>query len=152
MLIRAEAQRRVVSAVDSLRERALPPGYPTLCDELPPEELDARLLVLELCQPLDHLREEYERVFCVRRIEPACSPYELNHRDGADGVSWQSRWPTWPASTAPPDSPKRAALPHASRPYRLRARVRGLADRKEASVRPAWPAWIDDAADGGRVL
>jgi TorA maturation chaperone TorD len=85
--VRAADQREAMLAADLLRETAVAAGYPVLCDELPAEELDLRLLVLELCQPLEHLREEYERVFCVRRVEPACSPYELNHRDGADGIT-----------------------------------------------------------------
>lgn len=85
--LRGEEQRKVISAVDSLRARAESAGYGLLCDECPPGDLDVRRLVLELCQPLGHLKEEYERVFRVRRVEPACSPYELNHRDGADGVT-----------------------------------------------------------------
>ena len=81
-----------------------------------------RLLVLELCQPLEHLREEYERVFCVRRIEPACSPYALNHRDGADGVTLAESladlagiYRAFGFAEAKPAAP-------AARPYRLRAR------------------------------
>ena len=37
------------------------------CRESSPcEELDLRFLVVELCQPLEHLKGEYERVLCTR--------------------------------------------------------------------------------------
>jgi TorA maturation chaperone TorD len=85
--VRAADQREAMRAADLLRETVQAAGYPVLCDELSADELDLRLLVLELCQPLEHLRDEYERAFCIRRVEPACSPYELNHRDGADGIT-----------------------------------------------------------------
>jgi TorA maturation chaperone TorD len=85
--LRAAHQRELIRAADRICEDALAAEYPVLCDELPAGELDLRPLVLELCQPLEHLREEFERVFCVQRVEPACSPFELNHRDGADGTT-----------------------------------------------------------------
>ena len=49
--------------------------YLVLADELPGSELDLRFLVVELCQPLEHLKAEYERVLCVRRPRSGCSPF-----------------------------------------------------------------------------
>ncbi len=58
-----------------------------LPDDLSCEELDLRCLVDELCQPLEHLKGEYERVLCARRPPPRCSPYELHHHRGGNGHS-----------------------------------------------------------------
>ena len=47
--------------------------------------LDLRFLVLELCQPLEHLKAEYERVLCVHRPRPGCSPFALDHQKAITG-------------------------------------------------------------------
>ena len=56
-----------------------------LANELPGSELDLRFLVVELCQPLEHLKAEYERVLCVRRPRPGCSPFALDHQKAITG-------------------------------------------------------------------
>ena len=60
-------------------------SYPILADELPGSELDLRFLVVELCQPLEHLKAEYERVLCVRRPRQGCSPFALDHQKSITG-------------------------------------------------------------------
>ncbi len=54
--------------------------YPVLEHELPGSELDLRFLIVELCQPLEHLKAEYDRVLCVRRSRVGCSPFALDHQ------------------------------------------------------------------------
>jgi TorA maturation chaperone TorD len=73
------AQRSIIAVVDRLRIAAGEFDYPIRENELPPENLDVRSLVLDLCQPLEHLKGEYERVLCGRERPACCSPYELDH-------------------------------------------------------------------------
>jgi TorA maturation chaperone TorD len=80
----AGAQKLAITTADALRDLAGRTPYPILDDELPCTELDLRFLVLDLCQPLEHLKGEYERVFCGDRPRRACSPYELDHRPEGD--------------------------------------------------------------------
>src|SRR5271166_4000261 len=53
--------------------------------ELPSDELDLRFLVVELCQPLEHLKAEYERVLSVGQPRPGCSPFALDYQDRSCG-------------------------------------------------------------------
>jgi TorA maturation chaperone TorD len=76
----ASAQRLAIASADSIRAAADRMDYPLAGAELPCGELNLRFLVLDLCQPLDHLKAEYERVFCADCC-PECSPYELDHRE-----------------------------------------------------------------------
>jgi len=70
----------LIEAVDSLRRSDAGLEYPLREGELPASQLDVRWLVLELCQPLEHLKAEYERVLCDPRRVSYCSPYELDYR------------------------------------------------------------------------
>jgi TorA maturation chaperone TorD len=78
-VLNANAQRLAIATADSLRAAASDMKYTILPGELPCDQLDLRFLVVELCQPLEHLKAEHERIFCAPRAEPGCSPYELNH-------------------------------------------------------------------------
>ncbi len=66
-VLNANEQRRDIATADALRASSRDMIYPILSNELPGSELDLRFLVIELCQPLEHLKGEYERVLCVRR-------------------------------------------------------------------------------------
>jgi TorA maturation chaperone TorD len=59
--------------------------YPIPPDGLPSEELDLRFLIIELCQPLEHLKAEYERMLCDGQSDAECSPFELDYRDASEG-------------------------------------------------------------------
>jgi TorA maturation chaperone TorD len=74
------AQRRLIADADGLRAMARGLDYPLGEEELPADQLDLRCLILEVCQPLKHLKADYERVLCGRR-RAACSPFELDHRE-----------------------------------------------------------------------
>ncbi len=80
-VLNPQAQRCFAAAVDLMRSTATALDYPLGDGELPPEQLNVRLLVLELCQPLEHLKAEYERVLCDRRGAAYCSPFELDYRE-----------------------------------------------------------------------
>jgi TorA maturation chaperone TorD len=84
-VLNAGAQRLAIATADALRTRASRAEYPVLEDELPADQLDLRFLVLELCQPLEHLKAEFERVFCVEGAPSSCSPHELDHLDEGAG-------------------------------------------------------------------
>ena len=84
-VLNANEQRLAIATADALRPRACAMKYPLLADELPGSELDLRFLVVELCQPLEHLKLEYERVLCVRRPRPGCSPFELDYQKETTG-------------------------------------------------------------------
>ena len=84
-VLNADEQRLAIATADALRARACCVKYPVLADELPGRELDLRFLVVELCQPLEHLKAEYERVLCVRRPRPGCSPFALDHQKAITG-------------------------------------------------------------------
>ncbi|MFO0889818.1 MAG: molecular chaperone TorD family protein [Isosphaeraceae bacterium] len=79
-VLHPQEQRSITAAVDLACKSALKLEYPLLDGELPASELDARMLILELCQPLEHLKAEYERVLCRREPADDCSPFELDHR------------------------------------------------------------------------
>jgi TorA maturation chaperone TorD len=80
-VLAAGAQRVAIATADALRAAASRMEYPLDGDELPCDELDLRFLVLDLCQPLEHLKAEHERVFCGADCCPECSPFELDHRE-----------------------------------------------------------------------
>jgi TorA maturation chaperone TorD len=80
-------QRLAIRAADSLRATARLADSPLVSGELPAVELDLRFLVVELCQPLEHLKEEYERVLCVRNPRPGCSPFALDHRQAEETLA-----------------------------------------------------------------
>ncbi|MGZ3414385.1 MAG: TorD/DmsD family molecular chaperone [Isosphaeraceae bacterium] len=84
-VLNADEQRLAIATADVLRARACGMKYLVLADELPGSELDLRFLVVELCQPLEHLKAEYERVLCVRRPRPGCSPFALDHQKEITG-------------------------------------------------------------------
>ena len=84
-VLNADEQRLAIATADALRARACGMKYLVLADELPGSELDLRFLVVELCQPLEHLKAEYERVLCVRRPRPGCSPFALDHQKEITG-------------------------------------------------------------------
>jgi len=84
-VLNADEQRLAIATADVLRARACGMRYLVLADELPGSELDLRFLVVELCQPLEHLKAEYERVLCVRRPRPGCSPFALDHQKEITG-------------------------------------------------------------------
>jgi TorA maturation chaperone TorD len=84
-VLNAEQQRQAIATADSLRALACGMEYALFPGELPGGELDLRFLVVELCQPLEHLKAEYERVLCVRRPRPGCSPFALDHQEGMTG-------------------------------------------------------------------
>ncbi|MGO8898345.1 MAG: molecular chaperone [Isosphaeraceae bacterium] len=84
-VLNADEQRLAIATADALRARACGMTYLVLADELPGSELDLRFLVVELCQPLEHLKAEYERVLCVRRPRPGCSPFALDHQKEITG-------------------------------------------------------------------
>ena len=85
-VLRGERQRLAIATADALRAAASQVEYPLRPGELPCEELDLRFLIVELCQPLEHLKWEYDRVLCTRKPKPGCSPYALDHhcKLGAD--------------------------------------------------------------------
>jgi TorA maturation chaperone TorD len=78
-VLNADEQRLAVATADSFRAAASDRKEAVLPGELSSDELDLRFLVVELCQPLEHLKAEHERIFCDPRIDPECSPYELDH-------------------------------------------------------------------------
>ena len=135
-VLNADEQRLAIATADALRARACGMKYLVLADELPGSELDLRFLVVELCQPLEHLKAEYERspvrppasarVFAVR-----AGPSERDHWFPPRRVSGQSGrglpcfW----------IRPGQQAAP-ANRSHRLRARVHELADQPAASGVP----------------
>jgi len=84
-VLNANEQRLAIATADALRARACGMKYPVLADELPGSALDLRFLVVELCQPLEHLKAEYERVLCVRRPRLGCSPFALDHQKEITG-------------------------------------------------------------------
>ena len=84
-VLNADEQRLAIATADALRARACGMKYRVLADELPGRELDLRFLVVELCQPLEHLKVEYERVLCIRRPRPGCSPFALDHQKEITG-------------------------------------------------------------------
>jgi len=84
-VLNAEEQRLAIATADALRARACGMKYLVLADELPGSELDLRFLVVELCQPLEHLKTVYERVLCVHRPRPECSPFALDHQKEITG-------------------------------------------------------------------
>lgn len=61
-VLNPQIQRSVIRAADLLRETAFEQAYPLREGELDARQIDLRCLVLELCQPFEHLRAEYERV------------------------------------------------------------------------------------------
>jgi len=84
-VLNADEQRLAIATADALRAWACGIKYPVLADELPPGELDLRFLVVELCQPLEHLKAEYERVLCVKKPRRGCSPFALDHQKEVTG-------------------------------------------------------------------
>jgi len=84
-VLNANEQRLAIATADALRAWACDMKYLVLVDELPGSELDLRFLVVELCQPLEHLKAEYERVLCVRKPRPGCSPFALDHQKKITG-------------------------------------------------------------------
>ncbi len=84
-VLNAEEQRLAIATADALRTWASGMKYPVLADELPGRELDLRFLVVELCQPLEHLKAEYERVLCIKKPRPGCSPFALDHQKEITG-------------------------------------------------------------------
>ena len=84
-VLNANEQRLAIATADALRTRACAMKYPVLADELPASELDLRFLVVELCQPLEHLKAEYERVLCVKKPRRGCSPFALDHQKEITG-------------------------------------------------------------------
>jgi TorA maturation chaperone TorD len=84
-VLNAEEQRLAIATADALRARACGRKYLVLADELPGSELDLRFLVVELCQPLEHLKAAHERVLCVHRPRPECSPFALDHQKEITG-------------------------------------------------------------------
>src|SRR6516165_5612562 len=60
-------QRLAIATADAVRAFAAAADYPLLPGELPGDELDLRFLMVDLCQPLEHLKAEYERVLCVHQ-------------------------------------------------------------------------------------
>lgn len=80
-VLNPQAQRTIIATADAIRASARDLDYPLEQDELPADQLDLRCLIVELCQPLEHLKGEYERVLCSRRRGPDCSPFELDHRE-----------------------------------------------------------------------
>jgi len=79
------AQRLAIAAADALRIAASGMDYEVRDGELPSDELDLRFLVVELCQPLEHLKAEYERVLSVGQPRPGCSPFALDYQDRSCG-------------------------------------------------------------------
>ncbi len=78
-VLNAQEQHLAIATADRFIELARAARYPIRSEELPCEELDLRFLVVELCQPLDHLKAEYERVLCARQKSSGCSPFALDH-------------------------------------------------------------------------
>ncbi len=78
-------QRLAIATADALRMAASDMNYEVRDGELPGDELDLRCLVVELCQPLEHLKAEYERVLSVRRPRPGCSPFALDYQNRSNG-------------------------------------------------------------------
>jgi len=74
------AQRLAIATADALRIAASGMDYEVREGELPSDELDLRFLVVELCQPLEHLKAEYERVLCIRCPRPGSSPFALDYQ------------------------------------------------------------------------
>ena len=74
------AQRLAIATADALRIAASDMDYEVREGELPSDELDLRFLVVELCQPLEHLKAEYERVLSVGQPRPGCSPFALDYQ------------------------------------------------------------------------
>jgi TorA maturation chaperone TorD len=86
-VLRGVEQRLAIATADSLRAAASALEYPLLPEELSCDELDLRCLMVEMCQPLEHLKGEYERVLCVRRPRPGCSPFALDYLRGHDEIT-----------------------------------------------------------------
>jgi TorA maturation chaperone TorD len=82
-VLNAGQQREAITAADVIRASASEMKCTLGSNELPSTELDLRFLVVELCQPLEHLKADYERIF-VDRLAPGCSPFELDHRERTD--------------------------------------------------------------------
>src|SRR4051812_20554422 len=78
-VLNANEQRLLIQTADAVRAMVSVEPYTLLPPELGCEELDLRFLVLDLCQPLEHLKAEYERVLCVKRPRKGCSPFALDH-------------------------------------------------------------------------
>jgi TorA maturation chaperone TorD len=86
----ADEQRLAIQAVDRLREQTVSREGGRRSDSLASQTttsaLDLRYIVLELCQPMEHLKAEHERVFCETRLDQEISPLELDHRCIKDPV------------------------------------------------------------------
>ena len=76
-------QRHDVAAVDGLRRVAASWGG----DAVSLPALDLRPLTVELCQPLGHIRADYDRFFVNCRLK-SHSPLEMDHRG-----AWRRRRP-----------------------------------------------------------
>ena len=99
-VLNADEQRRAIATADALRARACGMKYPVLAGELPASSLDLRFLVVELCQPLEHLKAEYERVLLCPSARPGCSPFALDHqKKRITGFLLAESLANWPAFT-----------------------------------------------------
>ena len=79
-VLRGGEQRAAIAAADRLRALVEDLDYPLGEDELGSGEIDLRCLVLELCQPLEHLKSEFERILGPHRLGERCLPCEFDHR------------------------------------------------------------------------
>jgi TorA maturation chaperone TorD len=82
-VLNADEQRLAIEAVDTVRALASAES-PLHQREVEYEDLDLRVLVVDLCQPLEHLKAEYERVLCTKRPRKGCSPFATDHLKTAD--------------------------------------------------------------------
>ncbi|WP_165219454.1 TorD/DmsD family molecular chaperone [Aquisphaera insulae] len=81
-LVLPDAQRRAIAASDWIRGLAMSGSYERHEGEGPARDLDLRALMVDLCQPLGQLKLSYERVICMKKPRPGCSPFALDHRKG----------------------------------------------------------------------
>ncbi|MDG3002363.1 molecular chaperone TorD family protein [Paludisphaera mucosa] len=82
-----EEQRRDVATVDALRAAAASRDVGLENGDATSSDLDLRALVVELCQPLGHLKADCDRFF-VRARRNSHSPLEMDHK-----TAWLKRRP-----------------------------------------------------------
>ncbi|OJW23548.1 MAG: hypothetical protein BGO49_02870 [Planctomycetales bacterium 71-10] len=82
-----KAQMEDEAAVDALREGATTWGGAPEFGPAGAPDLDLRSLVVELCQPLAHLKADYDRFFVKSRLN-SHSPLEMDHKG-----AWRKRRP-----------------------------------------------------------
>ena len=110
-VLNGDEQRRDIATADSLRVWSRDMVYPILPGEFAGSELNLRSLVIELCQPLEHLKGEYDAFSASAGLGLAVrhSPWIIRRRSRLTFVA--SCWRIWQPPTGLSDSPRETNSP-----------------------------------------